>query len=163
MADLSDAVRVGAVADTHDELVDWDAIQREVAGAFAGVDAIVHCGDLTSLAVLDRLQEIAPVVAIRSAGDPPSTPPRLTDGPLVLTAGRFRVAVHRRLADDEARDAAAAGRPDLVVFGGTHVSEVSDRDGVLFVNPGSPSLADVRTVAVIDLADARPAARIVTL
>jgi hypothetical protein len=47
-----------------------------VVEAFGHVDLVLHCADLTTTAVLDRLGEIGPVVAVRSAADPP----RLFDG-----------------------------------------------------------------------------------
>ena len=73
--------RIGLIADTHDDAVSWDEIHPRTVEAFGGVDLILHCGDLTTTGVLDRLAEIAPVVAVRSAADPPAEPPRLVDGP----------------------------------------------------------------------------------
>ena len=53
--------RVGLIADTHDEKVDWATLQPAVARAFDGVGLVLLCGDLQTLGVLDRLEELAPV------------------------------------------------------------------------------------------------------
>ena len=60
------AVRIGVIADTHDEIVSWEDIHPRVVEAFGPVDLIVHCGDLTTTAVLDRrLHERAAELAWR--------------------------------------------------------------------------------------------------
>ena len=79
-------MRIGLIADTHDELVAWDEVLARVAVAFDGVELILHCGDLTTMRALDDLAGLAPVVAVRSDADPPPAPPRLLDGPHVLDA-----------------------------------------------------------------------------
>ncbi len=153
--------RIGVIADTHDDLVPWDQVHAKVAAAFDGVELIVHCGDLTTLGVLDRLAEIAPVVAVRSAGDPAPAPPRLFDGPHVVETEGAVVGLVNVLVEDAA---GAFGRPvDVIVHGGTHVASVDATGPVLLVNPGSPTLADQVTVAVIDTGGAGPRATIVAL
>jgi uncharacterized protein len=154
-------VRVGVIADTHDEVVPWDQVHDKVADAFGGVELILHCGDLTTPGVLDRLGELAVVVAVRSDGDPPAQPPRLFDGPRVLDAGGEAIGLVNRLPEGGSVE---FERPVTVVaHGGTHEASIEERDGVLYVNPGSPTLADVVSVGVLELGDGRPAASIVRL
>jgi uncharacterized protein len=153
--------RIGVIADTHDDVVPWDQVHAKVAEAFDGVELILHCGDLRTFGVLDRLGEISPVVAVRSAGDPLPEPPRLFDGPHVVETGDAVVGLVNVLGDDPAK---AFGRPvDVIVHGGTHAASIEDSGPVLMVNPGSPTLADQPTVAVIDTGGARPKATIVPL
>lgn len=144
--------RIGLVADTHDGICDWSAVVDKIKTAFFDVDAILHCGDLNSLACLDDLATIAPVVhATRSDGDPPPDPPRLDDGPRVVDVGGHAIG----LAFERPQDTAAFGQPvEAVVFGATHAASTEhDADGVLWVNPGSPSLAETTTVAVLTVGD----------
>src|SRR5271170_4802611 len=92
--------RIGVIADTHDAIVDWNTIQPGVAQAFVGVDVIVHCGDLTTTTVLDRLAEIAPVVAVRSDADPEPDGERLRDSPQMIEHSGIVIAVINTMPED---------------------------------------------------------------
>jgi uncharacterized protein len=153
--------RIGLIADTHDEVVPYDAIADRVAAVFAGVELILHCGDLTTTAILDRLAELAPVVAVRSPSDPPPAPPRLLDGPHVLATHDVTIGLVNTLEDDPR---STFGRDvDVVVHGGTHVASVDASGTVLLVNPGSPTLADAVSVGILELGGPTPVATIVAL
>jgi uncharacterized protein len=66
-------VRIGVVADTHvGEFL--DELPRAVDRTLAGCDLILHAGDLSGAGVLDRLERIAPVVAVRGDHDLPGAP-----------------------------------------------------------------------------------------
>src|SRR6266508_3968116 len=136
--------RFGLVADTHDVLVDWaDALAR-LRAAWGHLDAILHCGDLTSPA--------APA------------PPVLTDGPRLFAVGGVRVGLLFSLGKappDETTAARIFGAPiDVCVYGGTHESGIAEMGGVLFVNPGSPTLAATRTAATLTIENGRASAHI---
>jgi putative phosphoesterase len=148
---------IGLIADTHDDLVAWGDIQPKVAAAFAGVDLIVHCGDLTTMAVLDSLGEIAPVVAVRSPGDPPADGTRLFDGPHLIEHAGTAIAVLNALGEQTFDEIA------VVLHGGTHQASVEHRANRLVVNPGSPSLAETVTVALVEIDGGRVEAAIVPL
>ena len=60
-------------------------------------------------------------------------------------------------------DALFGCRVDVVVHGGTHVAEVINKGPTLFVNPGSPTLADRVSVAIIELAGGDPRASVLYL
>jgi putative phosphoesterase len=152
--------RIGLMADTHDEKVDWATLQKPVARVFSGVGLVLLCGDLQTLRVLDQLEEMAPVRAVRGDTDPPAEPPRLVDGPLVEVTGNVRIAVFR--AEPDVGDAAVSGA-DVVVYGSTHEPVVKIVNGVIFVNPGSPSLSATRCVAVLELSGVRPAVTLAPL
>jgi len=147
--------RFGVTADTHDVLVDWPKVAASLSGVWGPVDGVLHCGDLTSPAALDELVKLGPVYATRSQDDPPPAPPTLSDGPRVLSVAGVRVGLTFALPD-EARTAAGAARlfdgpVSVCLYGGTHEAHVGQSDGVAFVNPGSPSLAKVRTTAVLTI------------
>ena len=159
--------RFGLTADTHDNLTDWPKVLASLTAAWGQVDGILHCGDVTTTAALEGLGEVAPVYATRSAGDPPPRPPVLSDGPRVLDLGGARVGLTFELAEAD-RTAGAlerlfGGPVTACVFGGTHEAILKDSDGVLLVNPGSPSLAKTRTCAVLTIENGRPRAEIVEL
>jgi uncharacterized protein len=152
---------IGVIADTHDAIVPWDPVGRKVADLFAGVDLIVHCGDITTPAVLDQLATVAPVVAVRGADDPPPDPPRLTEPPRIVDHGGHAIGVVVALAEGGPPVADLFDRPvSVVLHGGTHEAGIEERDGVLLVNPGSPTLADRTTVAVVDIDGPEVTARI---
>lgn len=160
-------LRFGLTADTHDDLVDWPAVLAGLKAAWGPVDGVLHCGDISSTAALESLAEIAPVYATRSDGDPPPAPPALSDGPRVLTLGGVRVGLTFALPQDAM---SASGATALFgcgvaacIYGGTHAASLAETDGVLFVNPGSPSLAKQRSAAVLTIQDGRPSVEIVVL
>ena len=147
--------RVGVVADTH--VGEWVAeLSDAVLAALAGVDVILHAGDITDLAVLDRLATVAPVVAVQGDHDRAAgiVLPRarvveiagyrigLTHGrraravelaSAVMSAGLGRVVLtgfHRALRR-------RFGPVDAIVFGHLHLPCVRWIDGVLFFSPGA--------------------------
>ena len=153
---------IGLIADTHDEIAPWSDVFPKVAQAFAGVEAILHCGDITTHRVLDDLANVARVVAVRSAADPQADPPRLLDGPTVLEMNGLVIGLVTSLVDQDPDS--LFDRPiDVLVHGGTHEPSSETRDGVLHVNPGSPTLASETTVAVLDTATTPPEATIIRL
>jgi len=128
-AQEKDGFLVGIISDTHGHL------PPEVAEAFAGVDLIIHAGDIGNNEVLEALRAIAPVHAVRGnmdggwAHDLPATE--------VVEVGEVLIYV---LHDAYLLnlDPAAAGFV-AVINGHTHRAAVEKRKGVLFLNPGSAS------------------------
>jgi putative phosphoesterase len=118
-------VRVGIVSDTH------GVLPLTAFPVLAGVDAIVHAGDACTAEVLYLLETIAPVTAVRGNCD---TARGVRDLPAVANVmlGGVRIVVVHMLPDaphdPEAR---------VVISGHTHIAKVEERDGVLYVNPGS--------------------------
>jgi uncharacterized protein len=128
MAKAPAALKIGLISDTHN-LVRPEALER-----LAGVDAIVHAGDICNPDVLDALARIAPVTAVRGNNDRGAW---ADDLPLATTLTLGGVAIHvlHDIADWQ-RDPEQP-RVDVVVFGHSHKPSIAARDGVLFVNPGS--------------------------
>lgn len=123
--------RIGVISDTHGELPD------AVAEAFAGVDAIVHAGDVGSGYVLELLQAIAPVTAVCGNCDVGV----VSTYPIAANAvfGGVRIVVAHRERDlAGSLDPARAGAR-VAITGHSHVAAIGQRDGVLWVNPGSPA------------------------
>lgn len=119
---------VGVISDTHGLLRPW-AIQ-----ALEGVDLILHAGDVGQAEILDRLRMVAPTIAVRGNVDTSPWGRTLPETEVVEVAGRTLYMLHDRQALD--LDPRAAGVA-AVIFGHSHRPEASERDGVLYLNPGS--------------------------
>ncbi len=165
-------MRIGLLTDTHlpsDLRTLWD----EVAVAFQGVDLVLHGGDIVTPSVLDWLEGIAPVLAVRGNNDGGWEDPRVQDTHLLEAAGWSLALVHDMEPEDRPidylLDAYLDGQhADIIVTGHTHFERLDYRDGVLQVNSGSPThphLYSTRlgTVGLLDLAPGRLDARIVKL
>ncbi|ASV98824.1 metallophosphoesterase family protein [Paraburkholderia aromaticivorans] len=120
--------RIGLISDTH------NLVRPEALHYLAGCDAIIHAGDICNEAVLAALTQIAPVTAVRGNNDTgdwaASLPTHAT-----LTAQQVAILVVHDIADVGA-DPRSQGF-GVVVTGHSHKPSISERDGVLFVNPGS--------------------------
>lgn len=121
-------LRVGVISDTH------GLLRPEAARALEGSDYIVHAGDIGAVEILEALRDIAPVTAVRGNNDTGTWARDLPES-AVLVAGDISMYV---LHDANALrlDPAACGHR-VVIAGHSHRPHVIERDGVLFVNPGS--------------------------
>ena len=70
-------IRIGLISDSH--ITKRGELWPQVFDAFAGVDAILHAGDVWSPAVLDELEQVAPVHVARGNGDFGVDDPRLEE------------------------------------------------------------------------------------
>lgn len=120
--------RIGVVSDTH------GLLRPEVAPVLAGVDLILHCGDVGQFSILEELGKIAPVTAIRGNIDREGKCAELPETEVALAEGRYIYMLHdlKTLHLDP-----AAGRFAAVLSGHTHVPNFYQRKGVLYLNPGS--------------------------
>lgn len=119
---------IGIISDTHG-LLRWEA-----EAALASVDHIIHAGDIGSPEILERLRRIAPVTAVRGNNDKDQWADPLPATAIVDICGRRLYVVHdiAHLDVDPVADGIAA-----VIAGHSHKPAVSEKDGVLFLNPGS--------------------------
>lgn len=121
-------IRIGLISDTH------GLMRPEALAALEGVDHILHAGDVGAPHVLDALREVAPVTAVRGNVDGGEWAGVL---PIAVTLHFAGVAVHLRHILDRSDPEMLAENPRAVIFGHTHKPEISEEDGVLFVNPGA--------------------------
>jgi uncharacterized protein len=119
---------IGLISDTH------GLLRPEALAALAGVDHIVHAGDIGAAAVLAGLEALAPVSAVRGNNDTDGWAQRLPESELLELAGRRLLVVHdvKTLGLDPAAAQIAA-----VIAGHSHRPAITERAGVLYVNPGS--------------------------
>ena len=124
-----------------------DGAQRALSGA----DLILHAGDVGDPAILEALRTLAPVVAVRGNVDTGAWAQALPLTEVVQT-GAFTVYMLHILNDLDV-DPGATGI-DLVVSGHSHKPGQSEKNGVLYVNPGSAGPKRFQlpvTVAKLDL------------
>jgi putative phosphoesterase len=120
---------VGVISDTH------GLLRPEAIRALAGVDLIIHAGDIGKPEVLTELKKIAPVAAIKGnndTGDWARSLPEVRS----LKVGQYRFYVIHNVKELEFDPASRNFR--VVISGHSHKPSVVEKDGVLFVNPGSP-------------------------
>lgn len=147
-------LRIGVLSDTHGEL---DPAVLEV---FAGVDHIIHAGDIGSPGILLDLEALAPVTAVLGNMDHPSPGLRLRDVERVEFGGVRFLVTHRPVR------APLAGTAHVIVTGHTHRPRIQEEDGVLYVNPGSasePRGPEGPTVALVNIRDGHSEVRILPL
>jgi uncharacterized protein len=160
------ARRAGVLADTHCASPDGADLSDAVLEAFDGCDLILHCGDIVSIGVLDRLSTVAQVIAVRSDIDPPADGVRLHAGPLLVRAGHTLIGMAPDLPDLIDPADLFGTEVDIALSGTSHVPNVGHAGSTLLVNPGSPTIplsAAGPTVATIDLDGPRSTVNIVHL
>jgi len=120
--------RIGLISDTH------NLVRSEALRYLEGCDAIVHAGDICNPDVLEALARIAPVTAVRGNNDTGDWAAPLPTHAR-LTVQQVTILVVHDIADLGCvpRDEGIA----VVVSGHSHKPSIVERDGVLFVNPGS--------------------------
>ena len=120
--------RIGVLSDTH------GLLRPEALRALAGVEHVVHAGDVGRPEVLAGLAEIAPVTAVRGNNDRGAWADALP-GTALLEVQSCRLFVVHELAHLD-RDPVTSGFR-AVISGHSHAPSAEVRDGVLYLNPGS--------------------------
>ena len=121
-------LRVGLLSDTH------GLLRPEVEAFLQGSDHIIHAGDLCDQSILDRLRPIGPVTAVRGNNDQGPWAAKLNETETVRIAGVGIYVIHNVADLDLARVPAEIR---MIVFGHSHKPVAEQRDGLLYVNPGS--------------------------
>ena len=115
------------------------ALPGELLAHLGGADLILHAGDLLAPLLLEELGAYAPVRAVRGNMDPPDA--RLPET-LEFRFGGARVAmIHDSGPKQGRRNRMRRRFPEarVVVFGHSHIPFMEDEDGLLLLNPGSPT------------------------
>ncbi len=118
---------IGLISDTH------GLLREQALTALAGVDTILHAGDIGDAGLLEQLAEIAPVTAVRGNNDRETAFDAVPET-ATLRVGTVAIHLLHDLKLLLAEDAAAAR---VIVSGHSHRPLIESRDGRLYVNPGS--------------------------
>lgn len=133
---------IGVVADTHAYDGGARQLSPEVPALFRRwrVGLILHAGDIGGYGVLQALEAVAPVLAVRGNNEAVGLVDELP--PLVrFGVGRFRFVLVHGLEGKTARSTAKryAGEADCVVYGHSHIPKMEREGEAILVNPGSPT------------------------
>ena len=124
-------ITVGIISDNHG---DWTS---QITESLAGVDAIIHAGDIGPYKYVLKMEGIAPTTAVlgNTDGDMP------LDETAVVTLGEKKFLV-KHIVNPHRLQVSLCERlkqiqPDVVIFGHTHEPFCETLGGILFLNPGS--------------------------
>jgi putative phosphoesterase len=120
--------RIGLISDTH------GLLRQEAIAALRGAEMILHAGDVGTPEILQELRKIAPVIAVRGNVDTAEWAKQLPETAVVEAGGALIYILHDLQALD--LNPAAAGF-HVVVSGHSHKPGKTEREGVLYINPGS--------------------------
>lgn len=138
-------MRVGIISDTH------GLLRPEAERALHGVDLIIHAGDVGQPDILAKLKRVAPVFAVRGNVDIATWAKELPATTVVEADSASFYVLHNLRELDLRPDAA---KFDFVISGHTHQPQQSERNGVLYINPGSAGPRRFQlpvSLAVVDL------------
>lgn len=155
-------MRVGIVSDTH------GLLRSELFHVFAGVDHILHAGDVGPADLLTELEAIAPVTAVWGNTDGWEVRKRVPEIAEVELDGVSVVVLHGMQLGSPTAERAAAAYPDagLLVFGHSHKAIIRQVGTTLAVNPGSAGpvrFRDPITCALATVEDGRVSVELRTL
>jgi putative phosphoesterase len=155
-------MKIGIISDTH------GLLRPQVFEVFAGVEHILHAGDVGDPDILVELAALAPVTAVWGNVDGMELRARVPEVAR-LELGGVRIAiVHGMQFGSPTPQKVAAAHPDagLVVFGHSHRPLIQPVGPTLAVNPGSAGprrFTDPVTVALAEIEDGAVQARLIDL
>jgi uncharacterized protein len=119
-------VRIGLISDTH------GLLRPEAVAFLQGSAHIIHAGDIGSAEILEALGQIAPVIVVRGNND---TQDWADDIPLMqsIVIAKTHILVIHDLKTLQSWPTEVR----IIVSGHSHKPQIEERDGVMFVNPGS--------------------------
>jgi putative phosphoesterase len=148
---------VGVISDTH------GLLRPEAISALSGSSLILHAGDIGKPEVLQRLQAIAPTIAVRGNNDKGSWAEPIPERETIEVDGVLIHILH--ILQELAFDPKEKG-VGVVITGHSHKPLIEEREGVLFLNPGSAGPRRFKlpiSVAQLQLSNSAAYAEIVEL
>ena len=117
-------MRIGILSDTH------DLLRKEVKERLAGVDHIIHAGDIDTPEVVEALEKIAPLTVVRGNADKDWAEHIPATSSVTLDGKNFFVIHNKgKLPED-------IFGYDVIVYGHSHKYSLTEKDGKLWFNPG---------------------------
>ena len=153
-------MKIGLISDTHGH------VPNTVHTALAGVNCILHAGDVGPMDVITELEAIAPVYAVLGNTDHgialPETRLEEFDGRKIL----IHHIVDVDYPSQTVRELLSTEKPEIVVFGHTHMPFDERRSKIRFINPGSasqPRGGTAPSVAILELSGEPPTLQSIAL
>lgn len=117
--------KIGVISDTH------GLLRPEVMEKLKGCDVILHGGDINKKKILDELELIAPVYAVRGNNDKEWAAYLPETLALKLFNVRIFITHNKKMIPDDRKNM------DLIIYGHSHKYEEKHVDGICYLNPGS--------------------------
>ncbi|MDD5737529.1 MAG: metallophosphoesterase family protein [Candidatus Omnitrophica bacterium] len=135
-------MRILVLSDTHVPRMARD-IPKAVYQEAGKCDLILHAGDITEPRVLEKLKKIKKTVAVCGNMDATEVSSALKPKEIVEVKG-FRIGLTHGSGPpdgliEKVREEFRKDKVDCIVFGHSHHAVNETRDGVIFLNPGSPT------------------------
>ncbi|MGI6703522.1 MAG: metallophosphoesterase family protein [Clostridia bacterium] len=119
---------IGIISDTH------GLLREEAIHALKGVDLIIHAGDIGSRDIIEKLEEIALVKAVRGNCDRGKWAAEYPVSETVRMENKKIYVLHDlKMLDIDLREKGI----DIVISGHSHRAKEERKDGILYINPGS--------------------------
>ena len=141
MVNIKSSKTIGLISDTHVP-ARASCIPKKVFKIFENADFIIHAGDLVKLAVIDELEQLAPVLAVYGNMDGPEVRgalPKLN----TLKIFDWKIGVMHDpstlFGRGKMREIAKKNGFNAFVYGHTHNSDIKWEGSTLYINPGSPT------------------------
>ncbi len=150
-------MKIGILSDTH---IPRSAprLPEKLCKALEGMDLILHAGDLAEPSVLEKLNKIAPTKAVYGNMDTPELQRSLPRKEIISAEG-FKIGlIHGWGAPTGLieRVRKEFNGVDIIVFGHSHSALYKEIDGMLFLNPGSPTdkvFAQFNSYGILEIKD----------
>lgn len=124
---MRDSWRIGVLSDTH------GLLRPQVKEILKECDYIIHGGDMDKEEILRELETIAPVFAVRGNNDRGEWADRLEETLRFSIGHTSFLVVHNKACIPDELNAAC----DVIIFGHSHRYFCEEREGTLWLNPGS--------------------------
>lgn len=122
---------IGLISDTH------GLLRPDVHAALAGVELILHAGDVGGEEILHELALIAPVRAVFGNTDPRDHPGLVDELDILIGGLRVHVSHGHEVRRPTPALLAATYEADVLVYGHTHRQLVETVGSTVVVNPGA--------------------------
>jgi putative phosphoesterase len=139
-------VKIGVISDTH------NFFDPKIPELFAGVDHILHAGDIGTAWIVFQLEQIAPVTAVLGNNDSGLSFKETEIVELVPRKFLVHHIINPQALDQQVARHIMRQRPAVVVFGHTHKQFNETLGGMLFFNPGyagKPRFGAARSAAIL--------------
>ena len=141
-------------------------LRPQVFDVFRGVDLILHAGDVGDDDILDELEAIAPVYAVRGNTDEIDNPRLPESRELLISGVRVHLSHGHEVGAKPITLIAAYGDASVIVYGHTHRELITEADGVLVVNPGAAGARRfdlMPCVAIMTIENGKPSVELIRL
>ena len=122
---------IGLISDTH------GLVRPEVFGALAGVDLLLHAGDVGGRSVLDELAGIAPIRAVYGNTDIAGEPGLDERIEMTVESRTLHVSHGHELGSPTPSKLLTRYTADILIYGHTHKPLIERAGARLVINPGA--------------------------